>query len=64
MKIKELHKICQELIEQQHGEYDVTIQVGNPFLGERDLIVSNEIREFSKDMGLLILKSHSRLTWS
>ena len=64
MKVKDLYKICQELINRQHGEYDITIEVGNPFLGERELIVDNDVKEFSKDIGLLILKPYARLTWS
>lgn len=65
MKVKDLQKELQKLIEEGHGEYDVMIKVGEH---DRDLITNiSDIRAFGKnavyEIGYIELDSCNHVNW-
>lgn len=64
MKVKQLYKECEKLIQSGLGQYDVSIEMmGNK--NQRELINDLYIKSYEdNNLGLLILKTESPLYWS
>ena len=63
MKVRELYTKCKELIDNNHGEYDVTIEMEGR-KDRRESIDDLYIKSFRSDnIGLLVLKSDYPLQW-
>lgn len=61
MKVKDLQKKLEALIEQGHGEYDLMIKVGEQ---ERDLItIISDIKEYSRDLGYVEFDTKNHINW-
>lgn len=64
MKVKELYKECEKLVQSGHGQYDVTIEMMGD-KNQRELINDLYIKSYKSDnLGLLILKTQSPIYWS
>lgn len=64
MKVKQLYKECEKLIQSGHGLYDVTIEMMGDE-NQRELINDLYIKSFKDDnLGLLILKTQNPIYWS
>lgn len=64
MKVEQLYKECERLIQSGHGQYDVTIEM----MGDKDQrgLINDLYTKSYKDnnLGLLILKTESPIYWS
>lgn len=64
MKVEQLYKECEKLIQSGHGQYDVTIEMMRD-KNQRELINDLYIKSYKNDnLGLLILKTESPIYWS
>lgn len=64
MKVEQLYKECENLIQSGHGQYDVTIEMMGD-KNQRELINDLYIKSYKNDnLGLLILKTESPIYWS
>ena len=63
MKVNELKKICDQLVEEGHGEYDVTVELMNDEY-QRELVRNfSVIKCLAKELGVLILRTGKMLNW-
>lgn len=61
MKVKELKKICDQLVEEGHEEYDVTVELMNDE-HQRELVRNFSVIEcLAKEIGVLILQTEKML---
>lgn len=64
MKVEQLYKECEKLIQSGHGQYDVTIEMMGD-KNQRELINDLYIKSYkNNNLGLLILKTESPIYWS
>jgi hypothetical protein len=64
MKVEKLYQECEKLVQSDHGQYDVTIEMMGDE-NQRELINDLYIKSYKDDnLGLLILKTESPICWS